>query len=153
MTDTRTTAELAGALDDLFRIERSIYEDPTSDIGEASAARKRGAVVSAAASRLRELEARNARLSKPDFYWDADNPETPCDDPFEYPDDYAPGEVREWSTGNQTGYVYAVMLPAEDDADTDDDWTFSSPDKAEVLRALADETELRAARRAHGGEG
>lgn len=104
----------------------------------------------AAAQKLRQMDAENARLRKPDFYWDPDDPETPRDNAFEYMDDYRPGEVREWITGNQTGYVYAVMLEAEEDSDSDDEWTFEAPDKAAVHKALADELERRAARTARG---
>jgi len=112
----------------------------------------------ALAARLREADealakliAENARLLKPQFYWDPEDPETPRDNAFEYMDEYHPGEIRMWTTGNETGVVYAVMLPAEEDADSDDEWTFEHRDKATVHKALAEELERRA-RRARGGD-
>lgn len=146
-----TPSEMASALE----ARAPYYSDWAKDIRElngtsvdADHADKTAALLRAAAQKLRQMDAENARLRKPDFYWDPDDPETPRDHAFEYMDDYRPGEVREWMTGNQTGYVYAVMLEAEEDADSDDEWTFEASDKAAVHNALAEELARRAARRA-----
>lgn len=100
----------------------------------------------AAAARIKALDEDNARLRKPQFYWQEDSPETPWDNPYEYIYDYGPGEIVSFTTGNQTGEHHAVYLPAEDDAETDDNWEFDSPSKAEVHAALAAELDRRAAR-------
>jgi len=145
-----TPSEMADALEArAFWCEQTI-QSPRASVPDRAEAEKDQALFVAAAQKLRQMDAENARLRKPDFYWDPDDPETPRDHAFEYMDDYCPGEVREWITGNQTGYVYAVMLEAEEDSDSDDEWTFEAPDKAAVHKALADELERRAARTARG---